>query len=158
MLVAAVEVLEKISLKLQNKYWDYVNRSSCNGGFNYTKVATKVYSGIWCDCSFNSSTVCHVARIQMKGLNLTGTLPEEFVNLSHLQEIDLTQNYLNGSIPKIFGQLRLVNFSLIGNRISGSIPAEIGDITTLEELLLDDNLLDGNLPENLGSLSNLRRL
>ncbi|KAL0301267.1 UNVERIFIED_CONTAM: putative LRR receptor-like serine/threonine-protein kinase [Sesamum radiatum] len=76
----------------------------------------------------------HMYR-QLKGLNLTGSLPVEFANLSHLRDM-----------------------ALLGNRISGTIPKEIGDIATLEELVLEDNLLEGNLPANLGSLSNLRRL
>ncbi|XP_057766389.1 probable LRR receptor-like serine/threonine-protein kinase At1g53440 isoform X2 [Salvia miltiorrhiza] len=153
-----VEVLQTISSKLHNTYWNYLNRSSCSGGFNVTIWGSDVYSGIACNCSFNSSTECHVTHIQMKGLNMTGTLPEEFVNLTHLQEIDFSRNYLNGSIPTAFGQLQIVKLSLLGNRISGRIPAEIGDIATLEELILEDNLLEGNLPENLGSLSNLKRL
>ncbi|KAH6837289.1 Leucine-rich repeat transmembrane protein kinase [Perilla frutescens var. hirtella] len=153
-----VQVLQTISSKLQNTYWDYLNRSSCSGGFNRTIWGTTVYSGVVCDCSFNSSTVCHVTHMQLRGLNLTGPLPEEFVNLSYLKEIELTRNYLNGSIPTIFGQLQLVTLALLGNRISGRIPAEIGNIATLEELILEDNLLEGNLPDNLGSLKNLRRL
>ncbi|KAL3617752.1 hypothetical protein CASFOL_038073 [Castilleja foliolosa] len=96
--------------------------------------------------------------IELRGLNLTGTLPVEFVNLTYLREIDLTRNYLNGTIPRMFGLLRVVNVSLIGNRLSGRIPDEIGDITTLEELVLEDNYLEGNLSASLGRLRNLRRL
>ncbi|KAL1537685.1 putative LRR receptor-like serine/threonine-protein kinase [Salvia divinorum] len=153
-----VDVLQTISSKLQNTYWENVNRSSCHGGFNFTGGIRNVYSRVVCDCSFNNGTVCHVTHMQLRGLNLTGTLPEEFVELSHLQELDFTLNYLYGSIPKIFGQLRLATLSLLGNHISGEIPAEIGNITTLKVLILEDNLLEGNLPENLGSLRNLERL
>ncbi|KAF7145601.1 hypothetical protein RHSIM_Rhsim04G0034500 [Rhododendron simsii] len=72
---------------------------------------------------------------QLKSLNLRGTLPAEFANLTFLKEM-----------------------SLLGNRINGSIPREIGDIATLEELVLEDNQLGGPLPPNLGSLTRLRRL
>ncbi|KVH93122.1 Leucine-rich repeat-containing protein [Cynara cardunculus var. scolymus] len=95
---------------------------------------------------------------QLKGLNLTGVLPEEFANLTFLQEIDLSRNYINGTIPARFGQLPLTILSLLGNRLSGSIPREIGDISTLEDLVLEDNLLEGPLPQNLGRLTRLRRL
>ncbi|KAL6557977.1 hypothetical protein OROMI_018327 [Orobanche minor] len=78
----------------------------------------------------------------LKGLNLNGTLPEEFVNLTHLRE-DLTRNYLNGSIPRIFGQFRLVTY---WDRLTGTFPEEVGNITTLETLALADNLFEGNLP------------
>ncbi|KAL6314409.1 hypothetical protein AAG906_022492 [Vitis piasezkii] len=85
-------------------------------------------------------------------------MPDEFGNLTYLQEIDLTRNYLNGSIPTSLAQIPLVTLSALGNRLSGSIPKEIGDIATLEELVLEDNQLEGSLPENLGNLSSLSRL
>ncbi|CAI9757115.1 unnamed protein product [Fraxinus pennsylvanica] len=154
-----VRVLETISSRLQNKYWNATQRSCRDGtGFNMTIWGNDVYSNVTCDCSFVNNTVCHVTHIQMKGFNLTGTLPAEFANLTYLKELDLTRNYINGSIPPSFGRLRLTILSLLGNRISGTIPDEVGRITTLEELILDDNLLEGNIPPNLGSLSNLRRL
>ncbi|KAK4420440.1 putative LRR receptor-like serine/threonine-protein kinase [Sesamum alatum] len=154
-----VQVLQTISSRLQNKYWNISRRSCIEAtAFNTTIWANKIYSSVTCDCSFNGNKTCHVTNIQLKGLNLTGSLPVEFANLSHLRDIDLSRNYLNGSIPVIFRKLRLVTLALLGNRISGTIPKEIGDIATLEELVLEDNLLEGNLPANLGSLSNLRRL
>ncbi|KAK4484663.1 hypothetical protein RD792_007252 [Penstemon davidsonii] len=155
-----VQALQRISSGLQNNYWNNISRSSCveATAFNRTYVAGDIYSSVTCDCSFNNNTLCHVTNIQMQGLNLTGTLSVEFASLSYLREIDLSRNYLNGSIPTIFGQLPLVNLSLLGNRISGIIPREFGNITTLESLVLENNLLEGNLPTELGNLGNLRRL
>ncbi|KAL6554364.1 hypothetical protein OROMI_020037 [Orobanche minor] len=154
-----VRVLQTISSRLRNDYWN-LSRRSCTevSGFNSTIEPGRIESIVACDCSFDNNTVCHVTSILMRRLNLNGSLPEEFVNLSHLREIDITRNYLNGSIPAIFGQLRLVRLSLLGNGLSGRIPEEIGNITTLEELVLEDNLLEGNLPASLGSLRNLRML
>ncbi|KAA8524026.1 hypothetical protein F0562_010543 [Nyssa sinensis] len=150
-----VQALETISSKLQMKYWN-ISRTFCSGGraLNVT-VPDDILSNVTCNCN---DTVCHVTNIQLKGLNLTGVLPAEFANLSNLQEIDLTRNYINGSIPTTFAQLPLVILSLLGNRISGSIPEELGDIATLEQLVLEDNQLGGPLPQNLGSLSRLQRL
>ncbi|KAL8512180.1 hypothetical protein ACS0TY_018583 [Phlomoides rotata] len=151
---AEVQALRAISSKLHNTYWN-LSPSSCTVGFNRTFVVGDIYSGVACNCS---TTTCHVTRIHLKGLNLTGSLPEELVQLTQLQEIDFSRNYLNGSIPAIFGQLRVVIMAFLGNRLSGAIPAEIGNITTLESLVLEDNLLEGNLPQNLGNLSNLKKL
>lgn len=82
-----VQALQTISSKLQNRFWS-VSRSSCSGGGNLNATITsKIGSNVTCDCSFNSNTVCHVTHIQLKGLNLTGTLPEEFVILRFLQEL-----------------------------------------------------------------------
>ncbi|KAG8386452.1 hypothetical protein BUALT_Bualt03G0150200 [Buddleja alternifolia] len=159
MLFVTVQVLQTISTTLQNRYWNLSPRACIEpNGFNRTFWEGNVYSGVGCNCSFNNNTVCHVTHIEMQGLNLTGTLPPEFARLTHLQELDLSRNYLNGSIPAAFGQLRVTILSLLGNRLGGTIPEEIGNITTLEELVLDSNLLEGNLPANLGSVTNLRRL
>uniref|UniRef100_A0A3Q7J5M8 Leucine-rich repeat-containing N-terminal plant-type domain-containing protein n=1 Tax=Solanum lycopersicum TaxID=4081 RepID=A0A3Q7J5M8_SOLLC len=155
-----VRVLQTISSKLQNRYWN-VSRSSCSqsSGFNMTDPTyDKIMSNITCDCTFNSSSVCHVVTIELKGLNMTGILPPEIANLTHLRELDLSRNYLNGSIPSSYGQLRLTILSLLGNRINGQIPEELGDISTLEQLNLENNLLEGPLPPKLGSLSRLREL
>ncbi|KAK1581604.1 hypothetical protein Q3G72_007360 [Acer saccharum] len=72
---------------------------------------------------------------QLKGLNLSAAIPEEFTDLTYLREL-----------------------GFLGNRFSGPIPREIGEIATLEELVLEDNQLVGSLPENIGNLRNLRRL
>ncbi|WZZ42535.1 hypothetical protein YC2023_038794 [Brassica napus] len=87
--------------------------------------------------------------------SLQGFLPKEFAGLPFLQEIDLSRNYLNGSIPPEWGTLPLVNLSLLANRISGPIPKEIGNITTLKTLTLESNQISGNLPPELGNLNNI---
>nr|XP_027126996.1 probable LRR receptor-like serine/threonine-protein kinase At1g53430 [Coffea arabica] len=153
-----VQVLQTISSKLQITNWN-LSRSSCSEGSGLNRTfGDGIYSNVTCNCSFSANTVCHVTSIELKGLNLTGTLPAEFANLSHLREIDLSRNYISGSIPLSFARLPLTNLSLLGNRINGTIPSEIGDISTLEDLILEDNQLGGPLPANLGRLSGLRRL
>ncbi|XP_031106377.1 probable LRR receptor-like serine/threonine-protein kinase At1g53430 isoform X1 [Ipomoea triloba] len=158
-----VEVLKTISAKLGNKYWN-VTQTSCNDGVGLNQTfpddgsGNDKFSHVICDCSFNGSTVCHVTDILLKGLSLPGVLPPDFAKLRFLRQLDLTRNYINGSIPTSFGQLPLTILSLLGNRISGKIPKEIGDISTLEQLVLEDNELQGPLDENLGRLSNLNRL
>ncbi|KAI3769365.1 hypothetical protein L6452_00466 [Arctium lappa] len=155
-----VETLGLIASKLKYTGWNVATDSCTTGrGLNHTISLNNhglisIGSNVTCNCN---STVCHVTTIQLKGLNMTGVLPEEFVDLTFLQEIDLTHNYINGTIPSRFGQLPLRILTLMGNRITGSIPREIGDISTLEELVLEDNLLGGPLHPNLGRLTRLRR-
>ncbi|GFQ06869.1 probable LRR receptor-like serine/threonine-protein kinase at1g53440 [Phtheirospermum japonicum] len=155
--VDEVEVLRTISSTLQNNHWT-ISRSSCTdaNGFNMTIVPGDIESNVTCDCSFSNNTVCHVTNILLKGLNLTGTLPVEFVNLTYLLislEITSTEQFL-----ECLACFVLSICPLVGNRLTGRIPDEIGDITTLEGLVLEDNLLEGNLPASLGRLRNLRRL
>ncbi|TQE03114.1 hypothetical protein C1H46_011285 [Malus baccata] len=94
----------------------------------------------------------------LKALDLQGTLPLELVNLTYLQEIDLTRNYLNGTIPPEWSSLPLVSISLVGNRLTGSIPKELGDITTLKSLDISFNNFSGPLPRELGSWAHIERM
>ncbi|KAF6173385.1 hypothetical protein GIB67_027080 [Kingdonia uniflora] len=88
-------------------------------------------------------------------MNLTGALPSEFANLTFLREIDLSQNFLNGSIPTSWFSLSLVTLGVLGNNVVGTIPGEIGGIATLEELLGSANNFTGTLPPELGDLKSL---
>ncbi|CAI9088860.1 OLC1v1023308C4 [Oldenlandia corymbosa var. corymbosa] len=70
---------------------------------------------------------------------------------------DLSWNYLNGTIPREWGSLRLTNISILGNRISGPIPKELGKISTLLDLTLEQNQLNGSIPPELGDLPKLEK-
>lgn len=158
-----VKLLQTISDKLENMNWKVTQRS-CSGdrGFDNRKISRdedQIIRNVTCDCFFNSSTICHVTSIALKGINLSGVIPDEFGNLTQLKILDLTRNYLNGSIPKSLGHLSsLVTLSLLGNRLTGSIPPELGDMASLQELNLEDNQLEGPLPPRLGNLSKLMKL
>ncbi|CAA6665682.1 unnamed protein product [Spirodela intermedia] len=130
---------------------------SVNPCFDWLKEtkSSVVSHNVVCDCNATTN-VCHVVSIEVKGYNLTGVLPEEFGNLTSLFFIDLTRNYINGSIPAAdWASLPLRNLSLLGNRISGAIPEEIGNITPLRSLFLSANNFTGELPEALSRLTNL---
>ncbi|CAL2253638.1 unnamed protein product [Prunus armeniaca] len=94
----------------------------------------------------------------LKAQDLPGTLPKEMARLTYLKEIDLTRNYLSGTIPPEWGSLPLVNISLVANRLTGSIPKEIGNITTLKSLDISMNNFSGVLPWQLGNLLLIERM
>ncbi|KAG4386139.1 hypothetical protein GLYMA_12G231800v4 [Glycine max] len=159
-----VKLLQAISDKVENLNWKVTQRS-CNGdrGFDNRNISrdnkSQIIRNVTCDCSFNNNTTCHVTAIALKGLNISGPIPDEFGNLTRLEILDLTWNNFNGSIPKSLGRLSsVVTLSLLGNRLTGSIPSEIGDMASLQELNLEDNQLEGPLPPSLGKMSNLLRL
>ncbi|XP_061351363.1 probable leucine-rich repeat receptor-like serine/threonine-protein kinase At3g14840 [Gastrolobium bilobum] len=154
-----VQALRGIAKTLGKQDWDF-SVDPCSGESNWTSSVQVKGSenAVICNCSFVNGTLCHITNILLKQQNLPGTLPPELIRLPYLQEIDLTRNYLNGTIPKEWGSMNLVNISLLGNRLTGSIPVEIANISTLQSLVLETNQLSGNLPPELGNLSQIQRL
>ncbi|XP_076958601.1 putative LRR receptor-like serine/threonine-protein kinase At1g53420 [Bidens hawaiensis] len=147
--------LNEIERKM-GRDWDFQGRLCCDwiGSSNVSYD-----NSISCDCSQPNNTICRVTSISLKGQNLPGTLPPEFVNLRYLQNLDLTRNYLSGTIPPQWGSMeRIVNISLIANRLNGSIPRELGNISTLRSLVVEDNLMYGPIPAELGNLTSIERL
>ncbi|KAI3926799.1 hypothetical protein MKW92_010884 [Papaver armeniacum] len=157
-----VQALKQISTKLNIVHWKNVNQKSCRSGelnMNTDKFGSNEGNiKVVCNCSYNSSTICHITNIQLKRLQLTGELPDDFANFPFLRELDLNLNYLIGSFPKAWKVLPLVNLLLLANNINGLIPKEIADIVTLEYLVLRDNQLEGPLPPELGKLTKLTSL
>ncbi|CAH2053682.1 unnamed protein product [Thlaspi arvense] len=152
-----VDALRAIATALKKNDWNFsVNPCdlTLSGGWRDPTAGKDFLNDVTCNCS----TVCHVTSIALKAQSLQGTLPKELTGLPFLQEIDLTRNYLNGSIPPEWASLPLVNISLLGNRITGRIPKEIGNITTLESFVVEYNQISGELPPELGNLPNIQRL
>ncbi|KAG9448163.1 hypothetical protein H6P81_014291 [Aristolochia fimbriata] len=154
-----VEALKQIANTLGKKDWDF-SVDPCSGEAGWATVGPKkgFENAVTCNCTYKNNTVCHVVSIVLKGQNLQGWLPPEFVQLPFLQDIDFTRNFLNGTIPPEWGSLPLVNISLVGNRLSGPIPKQIGNITTLRNLTLESNRLSGPLPPELGDVINIERI
>ncbi|XP_070664340.1 probable leucine-rich repeat receptor-like serine/threonine-protein kinase At3g14840 [Malus domestica] len=153
-----MQTLEDIAKRLGKTDWNFGGDADpCSGQLPWTDLNALKGSekAINCNCS---STVCHITGIILKAQDLQGTLPPELVNLTYLQQIDLTRNYLSGTIPPEWSSLPLVNISLVGNHLTGSIPKELGDITTLKSLDISFNNFSGPLPEELGSLANIERM
>ncbi|XP_027356602.1 probable leucine-rich repeat receptor-like serine/threonine-protein kinase At3g14840 isoform X2 [Abrus precatorius] len=154
-----VQGLRDIAVTIGKKNWDF-NVDPCSGKSNW-KSAIQLQgseNSVTCNCSFANHTVCHVVSIVLKAQNLSGSVPTELGRLPFLQEIDLTLNYLNGTIPKQLATLNIVNISFYGNRLTGPIPKELGNITTLKSLLLTSNNFTGELPATFARLTTLKHV
>ncbi|KAH6780854.1 Leucine-rich repeat transmembrane protein kinase [Perilla frutescens var. hirtella] len=156
---AEVLSLQAIARRLGKGDWDF-SVDPCTGLSGWaTQNPVKGYeNAVTCDCSFDNNTTCHVVSIILKAQNLIGSVPRELVQLPFLHEIDLTRNYLNGTIPPEWGSMKLVNISLLGNRVTGSVPKELANITTLQQLVLEYNQLSGTIPPDFGNLPQIQRL
>ena len=74
--------------------------------------------------------------------------------------LDLTFNYMTGTIPDEVGSLaRLEYLSFFGNEeLTGPIPPTLGSLVHLEELHLSQTGLTGPIPPELGNLTHLKWL
>ncbi|XP_045801004.1 probable leucine-rich repeat receptor-like serine/threonine-protein kinase At3g14840 isoform X2 [Trifolium pratense] len=160
------KALEAIAESLGKKDWNF-DIDPCSNKPNWatpkptplTPRLSIVENNVTCNCSVAGDNFCHVVSITLKGQNLPGTLPPELSRLHYLQIIDLSRNYLNGTIPKEWGSMaNLLNITLPSNRLTGSIPVEIANISTLIQLDLTANQLSDNIPGELGNLTQIRTL
>ncbi|PWA75061.1 Concanavalin A-like lectin/glucanase, subgroup [Artemisia annua] len=72
--------------------------------------------------------------------------------------IDLSHNFINGSIWREFGNLKQLHvLDLKHNNLSGGIPSELSGMTSIETLDLSYNNLSGRIPSELVRLSFLSR-
>ena len=98
----------------------------------------------------------HLENLIMSKNHLSGSIPPELGNLSNLQRVDLSWNELSGSIPPELGNLgNLQRIDLSRNHLSGSIPAELGNINFLNGLKLNGNQLSSEIPTSLINLTHL---
>lgn len=101
----------------------------------------------------------HVTGIHLYYNNLTGHLPVEIGNLSHLQTLTLNYNFIGGPIPSTLGNLgQLTTLNVLSNKLSGPIPVSLGNLSHLTLLDLSENLLTGHIPVELGQLGSLTAL
>ncbi|CAA0808445.1 Probable leucine-rich repeat receptor-like serine/threonine-protein kinase [Striga hermonthica] len=154
-----VESLRVVANVMGKSDWNF-SVDPCSGlsGWVTQNPVKGFENALTCDCTFENNTVCHVVSIILKAQNLNGSVPRELTTLPFLREIDLTRNFLNGTIPPEWGSMNLVNISLIGNRVTGSIPIELANISTLANLTLEYNQLSGTIPPALGHLPRIERL
>ncbi|KAJ9671358.1 hypothetical protein PVL29_025179 [Vitis rotundifolia] len=154
-----VETLQEIAKTLGKTDWNFgVDPCSGESGWVTLNPVEGPENSVTCNCTFHNNTICHVVSIVLKTQSLPGTVPKELVKLPYLQEIDLTRNYLNGSIPEEWGSTKLVNISLLGNRLTGPIPKELGNISTLANFSVEFNQLSGVLPPELGNLPSIKKM
>ncbi|CAL5391461.1 unnamed protein product [Camellia sinensis] len=64
--------------------------------------------------------------IDVRGNNLTGTIPDNIGNCTSFEILDISYNQISGEIPYNIGFLQVATLSLQGNRLTGKIPEVIG--------------------------------
>ncbi|XP_019190174.1 PREDICTED: probable LRR receptor-like serine/threonine-protein kinase At1g07650 [Ipomoea nil] len=155
-----LNALREIADEVGKKDWDF-KLNPCDNNSNWLtpqKEGMPEYNNtLTCNCSFPAG-ICHVRSINLKGQDLQGVLPPALVKLPFLKIIDLSRNYLSGTIPPEWASIKLELISVTVNRLSGPIPKYLGNITTLTYLNLESNFFNGTVPPELGKLANLEML
>ncbi|KAF9672490.1 hypothetical protein SADUNF_Sadunf11G0047700 [Salix dunnii] len=96
---------------------------------------------------------------ELKDNDFSGRLPPDLAKLTYVEKIDLTRNYLNGTIQVEWASMKnLSSISLTANRLSGNIPGYLGNFTALTYLSLESNQFSGVVPPELGKLASLETL
>lgn len=100
-----------------------------------------------------------VTSISLISSGPTGTIPSSIGNLTNLEHLDLSANYISGAIPAVLGNLtHLTYLDLSLNELNGTIPTTIFNLANLTYLNLSFNQLNGTLHANIGNLVNLQTL
>ncbi|KAH7549700.1 hypothetical protein JRO89_XS13G0068400 [Xanthoceras sorbifolium] len=108
--------------------------------------------------------LCRLKTLTLERNNLTGELPELFLNLSAgctkstLQVLTLNNNMLSGSLPDftLFSSLR--ELYLYENRLNGSFPNSFAQFSGITILDLSSNQLVGSLPDYFSVLTSMAAL
>ncbi|KAL5774156.1 hypothetical protein ACOSP7_011713 [Xanthoceras sorbifolium] len=74
-------------------------------------------------CNYEDGNFSHVTNLKLKSMSLQGILPQELVNLTFLEEIDLTFNKLEGEFNS--NDPKPDNIFLSGNNLTGTISENI---------------------------------
>jgi len=84
---------------------------------------------------------------------LSGEIPWEIGNLSHVKSLNLSHNFFIGQIPATFANMSAVeSLDLSHNELSGPIPGQLTQMSSLEVFSVAYNNLSGCIP-NSGQFS-----
>ncbi|XP_030924985.1 MDIS1-interacting receptor like kinase 2-like [Quercus lobata] len=131
----------------------------CNAGRSVIKIDRgRYYQGDEIS-KLNISSFPNLVRLDLSRNWLTGSIPVEIGTLSKLTHLDLSFNNLTGRLPPSFGNLtQLVKFDIFSNSIIGELPLSLANLTRLQAFNISSNLVSGSIPEGLGNLKNLLEL
>jgi len=101
-------------------------------------------------CGTSGADVGRVTRLQLADNNMAGSLPAAlFAALSSLISVNMSANVLTGELPQAVWRLGgLEELDLANNQLGGSLPQQAGGLnaTRLRVVVLEENQLAGKLP------------
>ncbi|KAK0571020.1 hypothetical protein LWI29_009933 [Acer saccharum] len=105
------------------------------------------------------SSLVNLTLLNLSSNFLNGTIPPQLCQMRKLERVFLSNNSLSGEIPSALGDIpHLGLLDLSKNMLSGSIPDSFANLSQLRRLLLYENKLSGTIPPSLGKCVNLEIL
>ena len=98
-----------------------------------------------------------VVSINLNYNNLSGDVPPEITQLTHLRDFVVYGNNIT-SLPENFGELKSLEYLDCDGTNLGVFPPQVLELTNLRELWLNGNGIEGQLPEGLANLTSLEYL
>ena len=109
----------------------------------------------WDNVRCNGSN--RVTKIQIKDMNLQGTLPKELQNLIALTDFEVQGNQFSGDFPSLAGLSSLTQIAANSNQFS-SFPSDFfTGMTSLQSITIDDNPFEKwAIPESIKEATSLQ--
>ncbi|KAH7441237.1 hypothetical protein KP509_03G030300 [Ceratopteris richardii] len=129
-----------------------------NNVLNWSGTDVCSWAGVEC-ALLPSQTTQRVIKLKLSMLRLSGTIPSGSLSqLTELRVINLKGNNLSGSLPSDLSNCTyLRNVFLLNNNFSGSLPLDYSAWPNLGILDVSDNSFSGNLSSSLTGLDQLKR-
>ncbi|GLJ13488.1 hypothetical protein SUGI_0213620, partial [Cryptomeria japonica] len=106
------------------------------------------------------SKLTSLVSLNLYNYSLHGSIPSTVLSLSHLRNLDLSNNpNLKVNLSCIVQHaFQLNHLSITRSNVGGVIPNSIGNMSSLTHLSLWSNKIEGNLPPTIGNMSSLNYL
>ncbi|KAJ1258357.1 hypothetical protein BS78_10G069100 [Paspalum vaginatum] len=90
-----------------------------------------------------------MSGIDLSGNMLSGEIPQELGNLSHIKSLNLSSNFFSGQIPASFANMsEIESLDLSHNELTGPIPWQLTRLWSLEVFSVAYNNLSGCIPNS----------
>ena len=102
----------------------------------------------------------HVTGIDLRGKQMSGSIPSQIAQLTELKTLDIGFNFLKHGLPAAIGSLsKLESLKAdYGFSENWTMPPELGNLNNLQTLTLSSAYVEGPIPPQLGNLSALQTL
>nr|XP_043620026.1 probable LRR receptor-like serine/threonine-protein kinase At1g51810 [Erigeron canadensis] len=103
----------------------------------------------WTGISCFEGDQVRVISLNLTGLSLAGTLPQDIAGLTALKELRLSMNKLSGPVPDLSPLKSLEILHLNDNEFGGQFPIYIGTLPNIHEIFVNNNNFSGGPPQSL---------